>query len=214
MYVEISSKLVSKRGYFIIKRLKDIIGAFCGLVILSPILLLVALLIKIEDPKGKVVFGHKRIGENGEEFLCLKFRSMYSNAEEMKENFTIAQKKEFNETYKLKNDPRITKIGRFIRKTSLDELPQLVNILRGEMSIVGPRPIVKEELEYYKGYEDHYFACRPGLTGLWQISGRSNTSYDERIALDVEYAENRKIGMDIKIVIATIAVVFKCEGSY
>jgi len=214
MYAEISTELTSKRSYLVFKRLKDIIGAFFGLILFSPIFLLIAILIKIEDPKGKVVFGHKRLGENGVEFSCLKFRSMFSNAEEMKANFTDAQKKEFEETYKLKNDPRITKIGRFIRRTSLDELPQFINILKGEMSIVGPRPIVKEELKYYKGYEEYYFACRPGLTGLWQTSGRSDTSYDERIAFDVEYAESRRISLDIRIILATIAIVLKREGSY
>jgi len=214
MYAEISTKLSSKRSYLVIKRLKDFIGALCGLIVFSPILLLIALLIKIEDPKGKVVFGHKRLGESGGEFSCLKFRSMFSNAEEMKANFTEAQKKEFEETYKLKDDPRITKVGRFIRRTSLDELPQFVNILRGEMSIVGPRPIVKEELKYYKGYEEYYFACRPGLTGLWQTSGRSNTSYEERVAFDIEYAQSRRTGLDIKIIFATIAIVLKREGSY
>ena len=155
-----------------------------------------------------------RVGKDGKLFPCFKFRSMYANAEEMKNNFTPEQKKEYEETFKLKNDPRITKVGKFIRKTSLDELPQLFNILRGEMTIVGPRPIVEDELKYYGEYDKYYKAVKPGLTGLWQVSGRSDTSYDERVELDMEYITTRNTFKDLYIIIMTVVKVIKREGSY
>ena len=200
--------------YMSCKRLIDIIGSLVGIILLSPLFFIVAVAIKVEDPKGKIIFGHKRVGKNGSLFPCLKFRSMFANAEEMKKNFTPAQKKEYAETFKLKDDPRITKVGRFIRKTSLDELPQLFNILRGDMTIVGPRPIVTEELKYYGEYDKYYMAVKPGLTGLWQVSGRSDTSYDERVELDMEYIKTRTILKDIYIMIMTVVKVLKREGSY
>lgn len=200
--------------YMFFKRTLDIIGAFMGIIILSPLFFIVAIAIKIEDPKGQIIFGHNRVGKDGKLFPCLKFRSMYANAEEMKKHFTPAQKKEYNETFKLKNDPRITKVGKFIRKTSLDELPQLFNILKGEMTIVGPRPIVVDELKYYGEYDKYYKSVKPGLTGLWQVSGRSDTSYDERVALDMEYITTRNTFKDICIMMKTAVKVIKREGSY
>ena len=200
--------------YKVCKRTIDIIGSFLGIIVLSPIFLIVAIAIKMEDPKGKIIFGHKRVGKDGKLFPCLKFRSMFANAEEMKKNFTPAQKKEYAETFKLKDDPRITKVGKFIRKTSLDELPQLFNILKGDMTIVGPRPIVTDELKYYGEYDKYYMAVKPGLTGLWQVSGRSDTSYDERVELDMEYIKARTIAKDIYIMIMTVVKVLKREGSY
>ena len=211
-----SGSIKVKEGifYIFIKRMLDILGAILGIIVLSPFFIIVALAIKVEDPKGKVIFGHMRVGKNGKQFPCLKFRSMYSNAEEMKENFTEEQKQEYAETFKLKNDPRITKVGKFIRKTSLDELPQLFNILRGDMTIVGPRPIVTAELEFYGEYDKYYKAVKPGLTGLWQVSGRSDTSYEERVELDMEYVSTRNIFKDIYIIIMTVVKVLKREGSY
>lgn len=203
-----------KKMYIFIKRFLDIIGAFLGVIILSPVFLLVAIAIKIEDPKGDIIFGHMRVGKDGKLFPCFKFRSMYANAEEMKNNFTPEQKKEYEETFKLKDDPRITKVGNFIRKTSLDELPQMFNILRGEMTIVGPRPIVEDELKYYGEYAKYYKAVKPGLTGLWQVSGRSDTSYDERVELDMEYITTRNTFKDIYIMMMTVVKVIKREGSY
>ena len=200
--------------YKVCKRTIDIIGSFLGIIVLSPIFLIVAIAIKMEDPKGKIIFGHKRVGKDGKLFPCLKFRSMFANAEEMKKNFTPAQKKEYAETFKLKDDPRITKVGKFIRKTSLDELPQLFNILKGDMTIVGPRPIVTDELKYYGEYDKYYMAVKPGLTGLWQVSGRSDTSYDERVELDMEYIKTRNTTKDIYIMIMTVVKVLKREGSY
>ena len=200
--------------YLFIKRFLDIIGSLIGLILLSPIMIIVAIAIKLEDPEGKVIFGHMRVGKDGRLFPCLKFRSMFSNAEEMKKNFTEEQKREYAETFKLKDDPRITKVGNFIRKTSLDELPQLFNILKGDMTIVGPRPIVTDELDFYGKYEDYYKAVKPGLTGLWQVSGRSDTTYDERVALDMEYVTTRNTFKDLYIIFMTAVKVLKREGSY
>lgn len=199
--------------YLFLKRTIDIVGSFLGILLLSPVFIIVAIAIKVEDPKGKVIFGHKRVGKDGKLFSCLKFRSMFANAEEMKKNFTTAQKKEYAETFKLKDDPRITKVGNFIRKTSLDELPQLFNILIGQMTIVGPRPIVTKELEFYGEYENIYKSVHPGLTGLWQVSGRSDTTYDERVELDLEYVSTRNIFKDIYIIVMTVAKVLKREGA-
>lgn len=200
--------------YLFIKRFLDIIGSLIGLILLSPIMIIVAIAIKLEDPEGKVIFGHMRVGKDGRLFPCLKFRSMFSNAEEMKKNFTEEQKREYAETFKLKDDPRITKVGNFIRKTSLDELPQLFNILKGDMTIVGPRPIVTDELDFYGKYEDYYKAVKPGLTGLWQVSGRSDTTYDERVAFDMEYVTTRNTFKDLYIIFMTAVKVLKREGSY
>lgn len=200
--------------YLFMKRLIDIVGSLTGIILLSPLFLVLGIAIKIEDPKGSIIFGHRRVGKDGKLFPCYKFRSMFDNAEEMKKNFTEEQKKEYAETFKLKDDPRITKVGKFIRKTSLDELPQLFNILIGDMSIVGPRPIVTKELEFYGKYEVYYKAVKPGLTGLWQVSGRSDTTYDERVALDMEYISERNIFKDLYIIIMTAVKVLKREGSY
>lgn len=199
--------------YIVSKRIIDIVGSLAGIILLSPLFLVVAILIKIEDPKGKVMFLHERVGKHGKMFSCLKFRSMFANAEEMKVNFTEAQKKEYEETFKLQDDPRITKVGKFIRKTSLDELPQLFNILKGDMTIVGPRPIVIEELEFYGEYEKYYKSVIPGLTGLWQVSGRSNTTYDERVALDMEYISTRNTLKDLHLIMKTVLKVLKKEGA-
>lgn len=200
--------------YMFCKRVLDILGSLMGIIFLSPFFIIVAIAIKIEDPKGNIIFGHMRVGKDGKLFPCFKFRSMYANAEEMKNNFTPEQKKEYEETFKLKDDPRITKVGNFIRKTSLDELPQMFNILRGEMTIVGPRPIVEDELKYYGEYEKYYKSVKPGLTGLWQVSGRSDTSYDERVELDMEYITTRNTFKDIYIIMMTVVKVIKREGSY
>lgn len=200
--------------YLFLKRTIDILGTLIGIILLSPLFLVVAIAIKIEDPKGSIIFGHERVGKDGKLFPCYKFRSMFANAEEMKKNFTEEQKKEYAETFKLKDDPRITKVGKFIRKTSLDELPQLFNILMGDMSIVGPRPIVTKELEFYGEYEEYYKVVKPGLTGLWQVSGRSDTTYEERVSLDMEYVSTRNTFKDLYIIIMTAVKVIKREGSY
>ena len=198
--------------YLVIKRIIDFMGALIGLILLSPIFLIVAILIK-KDSKGPIVFGHTRKGVYGKDIKIYKFRTMYENSKEIFDNFTEEQKKEFYINFKLDNDPRITKIGYFLRKTSLDELPQLFNILKGDMSIVGPRPIVEAEIEKYGKCAKKLFSVLPGLTGYWQSNGRSDTTYDERIAMDMYYIDNRSIALDFKIMFKTVISVIKKEGA-
>jgi len=198
--------------YRFIKRGFDILVSFVALVLLLPVSLILAVLIKL-DSKGPVFFLHKRIGKNGKEIKIYKFRTMVQNAEELLKRFTPEQKKEYEENYKLDNDFRITKIGNILRKTSLDELPQLINILKGDMSIVGPRPLVKDELEKYGENKDKFLSVTPGLTGNWACNGRSNIGYDERIKLELDYIDNCSLMFDIKIILKTAVSVFKKEGA-
>jgi len=195
----------SKR-YLLIKRLMDIYGAILGLVFLSPIFLLVMIIIKIEDPRGSIFFSQKRVGKDGEEFNMYKFRSMITNAEE-----ELKELLKYNETtgamFKMKNDPRVTKIGRIIRKTSIDELPQLWNVLKGEMSLVGPRPPLRREVTEYTPYDMQRLLVKPGCTGLWQVSGRSNIGFREMVELDLYYIKTRNCKVDIKLILKTIKIV-------
>lgn len=198
-----------------LKRLTDTIIASVALIFLLPVLVPIALLVRLSDG-GPAIFRQKRIGRNGKEFFCLKFRSMHVDAaqqlKELLERDPLARE-EWKATQKLENDPRITRLGNFLRKTSLDELPQLINIIKGEMSIVGPRPIVRNEIEKYGEHFRHYSSVRPGLTGLWQVSGRSETTYDERVALDVEYVQDRSYFMDLKIMAMTVPAVLTSDGA-
>ena len=203
----------SRTGYLIAKRIFDVVSCLSGLIILLPIFLLTALAIKIEDPKGKVFYEHYRVGKNGAKIPVYKFRSMFSNSDELFKQFTPEQKAEFEEFQKLKDDPRVTKVGKIIRKTSIDELPQLVNVLKGEMSVVGPRPITQKELERYGDYQEAYLGVLPGLTGMWQAYGRSNLTYEERSKMDVRYVEKRNKKLDITILIQTIKTVLVGEGA-
>lgn len=202
----------SNRVYLIIKRLFDFISSLIGIIVFSPILIFISILIKL-DSRGPVVFGHTRIGKNGRKIKVYKFRSMVENAQEVFENFTPEQKAEFNKNFKLENDPRITKVGDFLRRTSLDELPQLWNIIKGDMSVVGPRPIVKKEIIKYGKSFEKVFSVKPGLTGYWQANGRSDTTYDERVAMDLYYVNNRSLSLDLKIIIQTFVSVIKKEGA-
>lgn len=175
------------------------------------------LIIKIKKDGGDAIYEHERVGQYGKKFKCYKFRSMVVNSAEVLQNLLESDpvaKAEWDKDFKLKNDPRITKIGNFIRKTSLDELPQLWNVLKGEMSLVGPRPIVAAELERYGKYVDDYLSVKPGLTGLWQISGRNDISYQERIALDIEYIKNQSFLGDIIILLKTIHIIVTKKGAY
>lgn len=199
--------------YLIIKRSFDFISSLLGLIIFSPLMGIIAILIKL-DSKGPIIFGHDRIGKNGEGIKVYKFRSMVENAQEVFNNFTEEQKEEFNKNFKLENDPRITKVGNFLRKTSLDELPQLWNIVKGDMSIVGPRPIVKKEVDKYGSSFKRVFSVKPGLTGYWQANGRSETTYDERVNMDLYYANNRSLSLDISIIFKTIKAVIKKDGAF
>lgn len=198
--------------YLIVKRTIDILGALIGLVLLSPIFLIVAIAIKL-DSKGPIIFGHTRRGLHGKDIKVYKFRTMYENSQEIFNNFTKEQKEEFYKNFKLENDPRVTKIGDFLRRTSIDELPQLINILNGSMSIVGPRPVVQKEIDLYGDYANKLFSVVPGLTGYWQANGRSDTTYEERIKMDMYYIDNRGFWLDFKIIIKTFGSVLKGEGA-
>jgi lipopolysaccharide/colanic/teichoic acid biosynthesis glycosyltransferase len=198
--------------YKFTKRLFDLLSSTIALIILLPIFLILAILIRV-DSKGPIIFGHKRIGKNGKFIKVYKFRSMVENADEVMRNFTAEQKAEFEKNFKLENDPRITKVGNFLRKTSLDELPQLLNIIIGNMSIVGPRPIVEKEVKKYGEYADKLFSVKPGLTGYWQANGRSDTTYEERVQMDMFYVDNCSMLMDIKIIFKTFISVIKKEGA-
>lgn len=195
-----------------IKRSIDFLISGISLIILSPLFLIIAIIIKSES-KGPVFFIHKRVGKNGKVFGVYKFRTMVPNAEELIKQFTPEQMKEFRENFKLENDPRITKIGKFLRKTSLDELPQIINILKGEMSFIGPRPVIKDELENYGENKAKFLSVTPGLTGYWAANGRSNTSYEERMKLELYYIDNISFKMDVKVFIKTIFIVLKREGA-
>ena len=198
--------------YNIVKRLIDIFGSIAGIIVLSPFLIVIAILVRV-DSKGPVLFSHKRLGSGGKIIEVYKFRTMVSDAEELLKRLTPEQKEEYEKNFKLENDPRITKLGRFLRESSIDELPQLLNVLKGEMTAVGPRPIVPTELQKYGEYADKLLSVKPGLTGSWQTSGRSDTTYEERVQLDMEYIDTRTILMDVKIAFKTVGVVFKKSGA-
>ena len=201
-----------KAVYIKIKRVIDVILASVALILLSPLFAIIAIAIKI-DSKGPVFFAHKRIGKNGKIIKLYKFRSMVINAEELIKSFTPEQMREYKENYKLTNDPRITKVGKFLRKTSLDELPQLINIINGDLSIIGPRPVVADELEKYGVNKDKFLSVTPGLTGYWAANGRSNTTYEQRMEMELYYIDNLSLKMDIKVFFKTILSVLKKEGA-
>lgn len=202
----------NKNIYLHTKRFIDIVLSIIGLIILFPIFLILAIIIK-KDSKGPVLFAHTRIGKNGKKFKMYKFRTMYKNAQEMIKYFTPEQMKEYKENFKLENDPRITKVGKFLRKTSLDELPQIINILKGDLSIIGPRPVIEQELEKYKNNKEKFLSVTPGLTGYWQANGRSNTTYEERMQMELYYVDNMSLKFDTKIFFKTILSVIKREGA-
>ncbi|WP_195265439.1 sugar transferase [Clostridium sp. 1001275B_160808_H3] len=192
--------------YEISKRALDVLASFLGLVILSPILIIVAILIKLES-KGPAIFAQSRIGLNGEEFKMYKFRSMVQNAEELKEK--LAKQNEMSgPMFKMKNDPRVTKVGKFIRKTSIDELPQLLNILKGDMTLVGPRPSLPKEVEKFEPWMLKRLEVKPGLTCYWQVSGRNNIDFEEWMKLDLKYVNDMNFCLDIKLIFKTVAVLF------
>jgi Undecaprenyl-phosphate galactose phosphotransferase WbaP len=206
---------LSRRSHQLIKRCFDLIVSLLAIVFLSPLLLVLIYLVKQDG--GHAFYGHERIGKNGRTFKCLKFRSMHADSERMLKRILATDpvaRAEWEKDFKLRNDPRITKVGKFLRKTSADELPQLFNVLRGEMSLVGPRPIVEAELERYGSASTYYLSVTPGITGLWQVSGRNDTSYRERVALDAWYAQNWSMWYDIAILFKTVAVVFGRKGAY
>ena len=192
----------------LLKRIGDVIFSFLVLTLGSPIFILIGILVKLSS-SGSVFYIQKRVGRNYREFGCIKFRTMYKDADELLPNLLEKyplMRKEFEQDFKLRHDPRITKLGRFLRRSSLDELPQFFNVLKGEMSVVGPRPIVSNEINKYSIFMEEVISVRPGLTGLWQVSGRNNLSYKKRVKLDLFYARNRNFLLDLEIIILTLGV--------
>ncbi len=206
------NNLKNKKGNYLYKFTKsffDIFFAYLFMILAIPLFLFIILLIKFSS-RGPIFFFQERIGKYNKSFKCIKFRTMHPEADDILKNLLMRNnilKKEFEETRKLKNDPRITKIGKFLRKTSLDELPQLINVIRGEMSIVGPRPIVFEEKVKYGAHIEKFLSINPGITGLWQVSGRNNLTYKRRVNLDIYYVKNFNFLMDLRILIRTIGVI-------
>ena len=192
--------------YLFIKRVTDITGSLAGLILLSPLLIIVGILIKIES-KGPIIFSQNRIGMDGRVFNMYKLRSMVANAEELKEKL-MEENEMSGPMFKIKDDPRITKVGRFIRKTSIDELPQLLNVLKGEMSLVGPRPSLIEEVLEFEPWMKKRLMVKPGLTCYWQVMGRNNIDFYRWMLLDIKYVETRSILVDIKLIIKTFFVLF------
>mgnify|MGYP000418370935 CR=1 FL=1 len=204
-----SKKTRSFNFYKLFKKLFDLLFSLIFLIISLPFFIIISLLIKLSS-RGPIFYSQERIGKNNIPFRCIKFRTMYPEAKDILENLLMKDekfKKEFEANHKIKNDPRITIIGKFLRKTSLDELPQFINVLKGEMSIVGPRPIVKDEIIKYEKNFKKVSSIKPGITGLWQVSGRNNLTYKRRVMLDLNYVENYNLVMDLRILIRTFGVV-------
>ncbi len=205
--------LDESKYYLVLKRTFDIICSFLGILVLSPLLIILAIIIKMEDRKASIFFAQDRVGLNGKRFRMYKFRSMVSDAEERLNN--LLQHNEIaGAMFKMSNDPRVTKVGRFIRKTSLDELPQLWNVLLGDMSLVGPRPPLPREVAEYTSYDLQRLSVTPGCTGLWQVSGRSNIGFKEMVDLDILYIKSRTFMMDLKIIIKTVGVMVGSKDAY
>lgn len=199
--------------YELLKRGIDCVGAGLGLIVLSPLFAVMALLIKLESA-GPVLFSQTRVGKNGAEFRCWKFRSMYRDAEQRKQELLDQNEMIGGVTFKMKQDPRITRIGRFIRKASIDELPQLWNVFAGDMSLVGPRPPVPEEVSQYSAHERQRLVVKPGITCIWQVSGRSNIPFNEQVLMDIKYIQSRSFWLDISLMLRTIPAVLLARGSY
>lgn len=200
-----------------IKRIFDILFSICALIISLPLMICIAVAIRLGS-RGKVIYAHERIGRGGKTFRCYKFRTMYPDADKRLQNILAKNPKlklEWEKNYKLKNDPRVTPLGSFLRKTSLDEFPQFLNVIKGDLSVVGPRPVVRAEMMQHLGPKaPKILSVRPGLTGLWQISGRSDTTYATRLMLDEKYVDSRTLLLDIKVIAKTIPALFNSKGAY
>ncbi|RUS42678.1 sugar transferase [Cohnella sp. AR92] len=199
--------------YYAAKRAMDVAGATAGIVALSPLLAAVALLIKLDDPKAPILFGQTRIGKHGKPFRMFKFRSMVPDAEKKLQEL-LSKNEIQGAMFKMKEDPRVTRIGKFIRKTSLDELPQLFNVLRGEMSLVGPRPPLPREVEEYTEYDKLRLTVDSGCTGLWQVNGRNALSFEQMVELDLQYIRQRSIRGDLKIIFRTFKLLLGAKDAY
>ena len=207
---------LARRRNRLAKRVFDLVATIGGGLLILPVLLVLAILVGI-DNKGHIIFAHRRVGRNGKPFPCYKFQSMVPDAQERLEEYLAKNpeaRKEWEESFKLTNDPRVTKLGAFLRKTSLDELPQLWNVLMGDMSLVGPRPIVTKEIERYGDYIREYYMVPPGITGMWQVNGRSDTTYEERVAMDTWYVRNWSVWIDLVYLFKTVKTVFTGKGAY
>ena len=211
------TKTSKKILYRIVKRIIDIIGSLIGIIFLIPATIIIYFARKIlKEDQGPLFYEQLRYGKNGKIFRLYKYRSMCIGADEKLKEYLASNeeaRKEFKKTHKLQNDPRITKIGKFLRKTSLDELPQMINILKGEMSFVGPRPVVEKEVEEYGENKERFLSVKPGLTGYWQVNGRSNTTFEERMEMELYYVDSCSLWLDIKIFFKTFITVFKKEGA-
>lgn len=207
-----NNEVASGTSYDASKRITDVVGSAALLLMGAPLLVLLAVGVKLSSP-GPILFSQRRLGKGGRIFHCLKFRTMIVDAEsKLMRNQDMTA--EFAANFKIKNDPRVTKLGALLRRTSLDELPQLWNVLRGEMSLIGPRPIVERELSKYGSHGEKLLTVKPGLGGLWQVSGRSDTTYHERIAMDMTYIESRSLAMDLRLIVQTAMVVILGRGAY
>ncbi|MEI7026127.1 sugar transferase [Paenibacillus sp. y28] len=206
-------QVAAGKKYLIAKRLLDIVGAGIGLVIAFPVIAALAVIIKIEDPRSSVFFKQVRVGRNGQTFHMYKFRSMISGAEDMLKHLLV-ENEASGPLFKMKRDPRVTRVGRIIRKTSLDELPQLWNVIRGDMSLVGPRPALPREVAEYSLYHKQRLLVIPGLTGLWQVSGRSSLGFQEMVELDLLYIQNRSIWFDLHIILKTFGALSGSKDAY
>jgi len=202
-----------QKAYLLFKRVFDILCAIIGLLILSVLFFIIGLLIKLEDKQGSVFFKQTRIGKDGKPFEMYKFRSMVSNAEDLKASL-MDKNEATGPVFKIKDDPRVTRIGKFIRKTSIDELPQLINVLKGEMSLVGPRPSLPQEVAAYSSYERQRLKVVPGITCYWQVGGRSSLSFSEWVELDLKYIRERNLFIDFKLIIKTFFVLFGSKDAF
>jgi lipopolysaccharide/colanic/teichoic acid biosynthesis glycosyltransferase len=215
---EVSSRggrepIAEARLYDALKRFLDIVGGLAGLVILSPLVLVVALITKLTD-NGSVLYRHSRVGLHGQEFTCYKFRTMVPDADEMKPDILHMNHHDDDRTFKLPCDPRLTRFGRWLRRASIDEVPQLWNVVKGDMSLVGPRPPIPEEVERYTQADMGRLLVKPGLTCIWQVSGRSELAFPIQLRLDLEYIETRSLWLDLKLVLLTIPAILSGRGAY
>ena len=213
--LHIRNNLARKRNLWA-KRIFDLTAVISGGLLILPALLLLAVVVGI-DNRGRIIFAHRRVGKDGKLFPCYKFQSMMPDAEKRLEEYLAKNpeaRKEWEESFKLTNDPRVTKLGGFLRRTSLDELPQLWNVLMGDMSLVGPRPIVEKEIEYYGDCIREYYMVPPGITGIWQVNGRSDTTYEERVAMDTWYVRNWSVWIDLVYLFKTVKAVLMGKGAY
>lgn len=210
------TEIKKEQVYNFFKRFLDIVGGGIGIILLIPLTIIIYTLSLIKREKGKIFYTQKRIGKNGKVFKMYKYRSMVENADEILEKYLEENediRNEYKINKKLKNDPRVTKVGKFIRKTSIDEFPQFINVLKGEMTLVGPRPYLPKEIEDMGSAYKEIVKVKPGITGYWQVSGRNNVTFEDRLKLDIEYCKIKSLKLDIKILFSTIKKVIKREGA-